>query len=158
MKVSLLSLGQVSVLEGGLLVVIDLSASKTDPQGRGFRRAHRCLCDAARDWVPICPACIAAAQVTLRRAEGASDLDPLFATCAGGDPAKASAVLTLRTLLAEEGPGKIDGHSMRRCGAKILTAAGVEPWLVEWFGRWGSSAIRAYIEDARARARRRCRL
>ena len=34
----------------------------------------------------------------------------------------------------------------------MLTAAGVEPLLVEWFGRWGAAAVRAYVEDARATA------
>lgn len=41
---------------------------------------------------------------------------------------------------------------MRRTGAQLLTAVGVEPWFVRWFGRWGSPAMLAYIEDARAKA------
>ena len=33
-----------------------------------------------------------------------------------------------------------------------MASSGVHPWLIEFFGLWGSSAIRAYIEDSRARS------
>ena len=85
-------------------------------------------------------------------AKGPAQKNPLFPNSEGGFVSKSAAARTLKKLLEPDGPGEIDGHSMRRCGAQTLTAAGVEPWLVEWFGRWGSAAIRAYIEDARARA------
>ena len=75
-----------------------------------------------------------------------------FSNSEGGFASKSAAARTLKKLLVPDGQGEIDGHSMRRCGAQMLTAPGVEPWLVEWFGRWGSAAIRTYIEDARARA------
>ena len=32
------------------------------------------------------------------------------------------------------------------------TAAGVDPKMVEWFGRWRFESVRAYTEDARAQA------
>ncbi len=49
-------------------------------------------------------------------------------------------------------PQGIDGHSMRRSGAQMLVAAGVDPQMVEWCGRWRSDAVRSYTEDVRAQA------
>ena len=151
-EASLLRMSQVEVQDEGRLVIISLSGTKTDPEGRGFKRAHRCLCESAPEWSKVCPACGVVQQVSRRIREGAGEEDPLFPNSEGGFASKSEAARTLKKLLEPDGPGKIDGHSMRRCGAQTLTAAGVEPWLVEWFGRWGSAAIRAYIEDARARA------
>ena len=151
-EASLLRLSQVEIQDEGRLVIISLSGTKTDPEGRGFKRAHRCLCDSAPEWFKVCPACGMVQQVSRRNREGASGEDPLFPTSEGGFASKNEAARTLKKLLIPDGPGEIGGHSMRRCGAQTLTAAGVEPWLVEWFGRWGSAAIRVYIEDARARA------
>jgi hypothetical protein len=34
----------------------------------------------------------------------------------------------------------------------MLVAAGVDPQMVEWFGRWRSESVRSYTEDARAQA------
>ena len=82
----------------------------------------------------------------------AADTDPLFPTLAGDFPSKAAVTASMRVLLKEERPGQVDGHSLRWTGAHMLTAAGVEPWLVEWFGRWGSAAVRASVEDARSKA------
>ena len=151
-EASLLRMSQVEVQDEGRLVIISLSGTKTDPEGRGFKRAHRCLCGSAPEWFKVCPACGMVQQVSRRTREGAGDEDPLFPNSEGGFASKSEAARTLKKLLVPDGPGEIGGHSMRRCGAQTLTAAGVEPWLVEWFGRWGSAAIRAYIEDARARA------
>ena len=132
---------------------LSLGATKTDIQGRGALRSHRCLCGTSAAWAPICPACALRAQVARRRAAGASDQDPLFQAAGAGDWCdKRPTVELLRARFTPEAEGAITGHSMRRTGAQLLTASGVEPWFVEWFGRWGSSAIRAYIEDARALA------
>lgn len=117
-----------------------------------MKRAHRCIFGKAAVVRLPCPACTVRAQLTLRVCQGASANDLLFVDAEGGAVAKHAAVDTLRAILRPEGPGAISGHSMRRTGGQVLTAAGFEPWLVEWFGRWGSSAVRAYIEDARARA------
>ena len=86
----------------------------------------------------------------MRQKEGALDADLLFPTGSGAAASKAGSVASLQKVLVQEGEVRIDGHSLRRVGAQMLARAGIEPWLVEWFGRWGSSAIRAYIEDARA--------
>lgn len=155
-EASLLRIGQIT--DDGGIVVIDLSATKTDPAGRGRRRAHRCICAATASAELPCPACAVRRQIEVRKDQGATEEDLVFTDNRGGAVSKQAAAETLRVLLRAEGPGRISGHSMRRTGAQLLTGAGVEPWLVEWFGRWGSSAIRAYIEDARARAPETARL
>ena len=40
----------------------------------------------------------------------------------------------------------------------MLVAAGVDPQMVEWFGRWRSESVRSYTEDARALAPQAARL
>jgi hypothetical protein len=37
-------------------------------------------------------------------------------------------------------------------GAQMLVAAGVDPQMGEWFGRWRSDAVRSYTEGVRAQA------
>ena len=151
-EVSLLRVGQVELLKSDTVAVLDLAITKSDPEGRGFRRSHSCVCSAAARCGFSCPTCVVAAQVRLRLSEGAGAEGLLFPNVAGEAASKLSVVKSMRALLTRDGPGEIDGHSMRRTGAQLLTAAGVEPWLVEWFGRWGSAAIRAYIEDARSKS------
>ena len=77
---------------------------------------------------------------------------PLANDSTGPVPRRKLATL-LRQVPVPEGPGQVEGHSLRRTGAKLLTCSGVEPGLVEWIGRRGSSAVKAYFEDARAEAR-----
>eukprot|EP00435_Cladocopium_sp_Y103_P013505 s3357_g3.t1 len=49
-------------------------------------------------------------------------------------------------------PPKIDrvtGHSLRRSGAKdAVKRHGLPLAMVQWLGRWGSSAVQGYVEDA----------
>lgn len=148
-EANLLRLDQVR--DDGRTVSIDLSATKTYPAGRGRARAHRCICRARATAAP-CPACAARLQVLTRAAQGAGLNDLLFVDGKGGVVTKQAASNTLRELLVASGLGRINEHSMRRTGAQILTATGVEPWLVQWFGKWGSAAILAHIKDAPARA------
>ena len=136
---------------GGSLVALRLGVTKADIRGRGAVRAHRCVCALAGPWAAACPACSLKSVAQRRLAEGAGPSDPLFVAADGRSCCvKADTVALLRARFTTAGEGVIDGHSMRRTGAQLLTAAGVEPWFVEWFGRWGSSAVRAYVEDARA--------
>ena len=156
---SALSLSSVQEAAGSDAISLLLGATKTDIQGRGVVRAHRCICSTRTAWKTICPACTLRRQLQRRRQAGAESEAPLF-PAAGSDmwTVKRAVVQALRGTYAAEESGVVDGHSMRRTGAQLLTASGVEPWYVEWFGRWGSSAIRAYIEDARAWAPEASRL
>ena len=82
------------------------------------------------------------------------DEDPLFASTEGEVVMKSAAAGTIRAIVQRAGqdPSGADGHSMRRTGAQMLVAAGVDPKMVEWFGRWRFESVRAYTEDARAQA------
>ena len=42
----------------------------------------------------------------------------------------------------------VTGHFMRRSGAKDLARRGVPLSRVQWFGRWGSPTVLAYVEEA----------
>ena len=59
---------------------------------------------------------------------------------------------TLRALLTPV-DGIISGHTPRRMGAQLMVELGIIDSIVMWFGRWGSSAVLRYIEDARARSK-----
>ena len=101
----------------------------------------------------MCPHCALHRQLSRRLLAEAPPEAPLFPS-AGSNTwvAKREVVERLRVVFATSSGTAVDGHSVRRTGAQLLTRSGVAPWLVEWFGRWGSSAVRAYIEDARALA------
>ena len=134
-------------------VMVRLGATKTDIQGRGVSRGHRCLCTEHPTLSSRCPACVLRRQVSARLQEGASGSDWLFPAVVGDEVCvKRVTIEAMRAHYSPEAAGSVSGHSMRRTGAQMLAAAGVDPAMVEWFGRWGSSAVRAYIEDARARA------
>lgn len=151
-EASALVMSSVLVQQSTGVVSLALGATKNDIRGQGAVRSHRCICQVAPSWAALCPACTLRAQQGRRRREGAEESDPLFPGAAAGVCSKQGTVTVLRSLFRPEGAGAVSGHSMRRTGAQMLSAGGVEPWVVEWFGRWGSAAVRAYVEDARARA------
>ena len=134
-------------------MALHLGATKTDIRGRGARRAHMCICHKSDLWKSLCPSCALAKQLARRRAQGAWSDDPLFPGIDGkSNTVKRATVEAMRAVYSPLGRGQIDGHSMRRSGAQYMAAAGIPVEMVMWFGRWGSSAIRAYIEDARTHA------
>ena len=148
-----LTIASVSNALGGGPVVLHLGATKTDIQGRGVSRAHRCLCEVSPQWARICPACTLRSQWRMRCEQSADMEAPLFPAPDNQRTQKRHTVDAMREVFQSEIDGvTVDGHSLRRTGAQLMAASGLPPWNVEWFGRWGSSAIRAYIEDARARA------
>ena len=83
-EASLIRINQVSLKADGVTVTLDLPVSKTDPDGRGFVRAHSCP---AAGWAACgsqsCPACTVKAQVAARNAEGATADEPLFTVARG---------------------------------------------------------------------------
>ena len=93
-----------------------------------------------------CVVCAVSAQIELRMLEGSAQM-----RAADSHP-KRGAVMTLAMLWTAL-EGVITGHSPRRMGAQLLASLGVPDAVICWFGRWGSSAIKAYREDARSRSR-----
>ena len=92
------------------------------------------------------------------RGSDAARLHPLVGTI--GDPsvpvtkasiqkaAQADAALLVEAGIADLDPTTVTGHFLRRSGAKALARAGVALAKVQWMGRWGSSAVLAYVEEA----------
>jgi hypothetical protein len=147
----LLTVKKVSFPAPGL-ARLDLGPTKADPGGAGKARAHSCICDLGGDATALCPFHLLRGIVDERGLEGAGLDDLLFPTVDGGAADK-KAVVDSWHLLLDAVDGEVNGHSPRRTGAQLFTEKGVPPWETEWFGRWGSSAMKAYIEDARARSR-----
>ena len=144
-------------------VTIRISTSKTDSRGRGASRTLACSCSASRR--PSCAACCA--KVLLEMAvgswQGDRDSDearqvPLVGTIS--DPlaivkkadliqaAQADAAMLHEMGLLQLPPSAVTGHFMRRSGAKCLARSGVPLSKIQWMGRWGSSAVLAYVEEA----------
>ena len=46
----------------------------------------------------------------------------------------------------ESATGRISGHTMRVTGAQGLAASGLDLWAVQLLGRWGSSAVKGYVQ------------
>jgi len=138
-----------------------LPVSKTDPRALGTLRTHGCLCGGASGCLErVCPYHFAKAYVGLLVSyfgPGVLDADrhcPLSPTPAGGVISKAAAVRAIvfvatATGLAPTRPDalgverpRFGGHTLRVAGAQALARAGVETYLIEIIGRWGSSAIK----------------
>jgi hypothetical protein len=149
-EVSLLTVERVSFPASGV-ARLDLGPTKSDPTGRGKGRAQSCTCNLGAEAAKLCPFHLLLRQVQLRKEEGASLDDVLFPTLEGTAADKNRVVASWAAVLRAI-DGVITGHSPRRTGAQLFTEKGIPPWETEWFGRWGSSAVRGYVEDARARS------
>ena len=126
--------------------------SKVDHWGAGAARSLVCICGVRGRFSFPCVACRVEEQLAARQAQGAGQDDPLFPDEAGRFPTKEGSTRTLAIVFVPL-EGRITGHSPRRMGAQLLAGLGIEEVVICWFGRWGSSTVRAYIEDARARSR-----
>ena len=143
-----------------------LPISKTDVGGLGKSRTLKCIChvEALADGrVPghvVCPACLVAHQVRLvsefagvsQECERAREI-PLFPTLTLCTPDKGAVVASWQRLVAggagpQQPTADIMGHSARRSGAKFFARCGWALWQVQFHGRWGSDAVKAYIEEA----------
>ena len=140
-----------------------LPASKTDVRNTGTVCDHGCPC--GRSPSPVCTAHAAWSQLDFQRRQFLSEgrgrrtdasvpllLPPRGEACAKeAMPAKichATSLLGVE-LAALDGSERVSGHSLRTTGVQGLAAAGVDTWAVELVGRWGSTAVRGYIQDAR---------
>ena len=109
-------------------VALQLGATKSDIQGRGVVRAHRCICGVNPQWSRLCPHCALHRQLNRRVLAGALPEAPLFPDVVSGAwVAKRVVVEQLRQVFAASSGADVDGHSMRRTGAQLLTKSGVAP-------------------------------
>ena len=64
------------------------------------------------------------------------------------EAAQSDAGLLYNMNLLPVDPCAVTGHFLRRSGAKALARLGVPLAKIQWLGRWGSSAVLAYVEEA----------
>ena len=135
----------------------NLPASKTDQAALGCWREHGCTCQGAIG-VDMCPYHLMKTQVGfVRRKFGSCPNTPLFPTSSGAHFTKIDFVRLVELAASHLGhPLEADnrhlfgGHSARVSGAQWLVRRGMEIWRVQVLGRWGSSAVLAYIRDVPA--------
>eukprot|EP00435_Cladocopium_sp_Y103_P040830 s2094_g11.t1 len=152
-----------------------LSMSKTDPAGRGARRTRSCTCSMpAEDEGELdCPfhstvLVMAGRTQTLRRLGYSEEELKEFnvvgqVSCPTIMVSKEAMIAALkkdveamcRTLKSNRHqfvPPRVErvtGHSLRRSRAKDAVKRHRLPLaMVQWLGRWGSSAVQGYVEDA----------
>ena len=149
---------------------VRIATSKADPRGRGASRTIACSCSGRSS--PSCGACCAKVLLSLAMEAWGGDRQsdearkvPLIGTVS--EPGQivqkrefVQAVQADAGLLVDMGlsvqPSAVTGHFMRRSGAKSLARAGVPLAKIQWMGRWGSSAVLAYVEEAAEEAPECC--
>ncbi|CAK0883768.1 unnamed protein product, partial [Prorocentrum cordatum] len=150
--------------DGRLAATWLLPASKTDARALGVARTHGCCCGAGV-FGNACPAHALWAQRSWLRARfpsrhsagGLPALDlALFPDPEGKVCEKDAVVATIRAAAEALGLPAVSadglylwgGHSLRVSGAQSLARAGLDIWLIQLLGRWGSDAVLGYIRAA----------
>ena len=132
-----------------------LPVSKTDQRALGVSRVHGCSCDGAPS--RRCPAHVGWAHLTaVRKQFGEVGPEfPMFPSLQGKICEKEEMAATigraaalLHVVVPANSNEKFTGHSLRVTGAQGLAAAGLDVWAVQLLGRWGSSAVKAYVRSA----------
>ena len=141
-----------------------LPASKADPSALGQERTHGCCCGSGV-FANVCPAhALWAQRATLRALfpdrhdeAGMPNLDlPLFPSAQGTAVSKEAVVATIREAArrlglpatSADGWPLWSGHSLRAGGAQSLAQAGLDIWIIQLLGRWGSSVVLEYVRQA----------
>lgn len=150
-------------------VTLNLPVSKTDTAGKGRRRTHGCICNAGNPLLSanVCPYHVLRRHVRLRCEQaGVVDRDsrkaqrtPLFPSRDNRVFSKRGWVTAINRYVVEwetteeadlRGQSALTGHCGRSGGAIFLTSCGIPLYAIQLLGRWGSDAVRGYIEDASA--------
>ena len=124
----------------GKIVQLVIPKSKTDQGGAGTLRTLSCcgleVCEVA------CPFFLA--TVAMAQGSGRASGDPLFPTGRGTKPSKFGLIKAWTLHVAEN----MSGHSARRSGAMMYAKRGVPTCEIAFLGRWKSSAVFRYVEEA----------
>eukprot|EP00972_Heterocapsa_arctica_P068182 10068478-Heterocapsa_arctica.AAC.1 len=93
---------------------------------------------------------VAASDELRAMAEEPAEQWPLMCNPCGQPISKATIVEVYRALAEAAGAehANLTGHSARVAGAMRMALAGHSEWLIQLFGRWGSSAVLLYIREA----------
>jgi hypothetical protein len=162
-EIAAATIGDVEVRHSDKTVRWRLPASKSDQAGRGVVRSHGCACKADQShgdtslsysFHKICPYHQMCAHLSDLGDLGQST--PLFPSNKGQFLSKESSVGLIRSAVTEifgeaEEAARIDrlgGHSLRVSGAQAMARTGIDTTLIQLIGRWGSSTVLRYIQDA----------
>ncbi len=132
----------------------NLPVSKTDTEAKGAIRSHHCSCAGATS--TICPYHTAKRYI---QSHGANEHGFLFPTRAGEPLSKTTvarlaeaAAMFLQTADMSDWPtDSVQSwaeHAYRVSGAQMFARAGLDLYLIQLLGRWGSRAIERYVQDA----------
>ena len=135
-----LQMGDLSIDCDAKTVALTVRKSKTDQAARGAKRTLSCC--GRQTCTRECPFALAI-RVLADRPNG-REKDPLFAT--RGKP-KRNRTHTARCW-AKELDKDLTGHSARRSGAMFYTRQGMDIQDISFLGRWRSSAVFRYMEEA----------
>lgn len=144
-----------------------LPSSKTDTAANGVTRTHGCSCSSSSEqYRKLCPFHCARQHVKNLRShfshlpQGEFDVLPLFPDRDGCTVDKKDMIDGIRTVAAACGSeltyidlrGRVrqlfGGHAPRVAGAQFLARHGVDFYIIQLVGRWASSAILRYIQQA----------
>ena len=141
-EASNLRVKHVRLDESNKTVRLTIPKSKTDQRALGVVRTMKCcgLMACSRK----CPYNLACR--VLREIKSNESDTPLFPTIQGQQLPKVKLVEAWAKTLDPE----ISGHSARRSGAMMWTREGLNVSDISFLGRWKSSAVFRYIEDAMA--------
>ena len=137
-----------------------LPIQKNDTTGMCVSRGHNCVCE-RNHTNPICPHCaMIRHEKRVRTLFPRSDTVPFIPEPDGSHPAKQTIIDIFRraieytgTQLQRPGPDgrgihRFSEHVCRVSGAQFLTRLGYNIDAVQLIGRWGSDAIKRYIQDS----------
>ena len=137
-----------------------LPIQKNDTTGMCVSRGHNCVCERSHT-NPVCPHCaMVRHEKRVRSLFPRSDTVPFIPEPDGSHPSKANIIQIFRraiqstgTQLLRPGPGgtqanRFSEHVCRVSGAQFLTRLGYSIEAVQLIGRWGSDAIKRYIQDS----------
>ena len=144
---------------------LTLPVQKTDSAGACVARGHSCICQSARHFQRICPhhAMKRHLDRMLRRFPAQYRLPqgmPLIPNASGHTISQDQLIQIFRdtiqltgTTMERPGPAgdprpRFSQHTCRVSGAQFLTRLGYSLEAVQLIGRWGSDAIKRYIQEA----------
>ena len=137
-----------------------LPIQKNDTTGMCVSREHNCICERQRT-NPICPHCaMIRHEKRVRTLFPRNKTIPFIPEPDGTHPSKHTIIQIFRraiqstgTTLQRPGPQgeqiqRFSEHVCRVSGAQFLTRLGYSIDAVQLIGRWGSDAIKRYIQDS----------
>ena len=113
-----------------------------------------CVCAGASSKTP-CPFCSSLRVRDYHLRRGSHGGVPLFCSSEGERVSKEAAVKTLQKIaelcgqvIMQDGVYLIGGHTLRITGAQHLAGLGIEVYIIQLIGRWGSATVFRYVAEA----------